>query len=69
MNIRTMPYRELNEISPDGEFILFDVWALNFSPRRFSDFKEFVRRAFDEYEDLHSLYPVREETTPFLNLR
>ena len=61
-NVRTrkrVPYKKLIKISADGEFILMNPQAIHLPNKERSEFRKFIRYAFDHHEELHELYPVK----------
>ena len=60
MKSRFLPFSDLVQISPDGDFILISPDALRLTDRRFADLRDFIEFAFEYHEHLAPLYPVEE---------
>ena len=69
MRSRFIPFSDLVQISPDGEYVLLHPRVIELPDKKFSEFRDFIQFAFEHYRELHPLYPLRAETINDAELR
>ena len=61
MRSKFIPFSDLVQISPDGEYVLLNPRVISLPERKFSDLRDFIQFAFENYELLSPLYPLKAE--------
>ena len=69
MRSKFLPFSDLVQISPDGEFILLDSRAISLPDKKFSKLRDFLEFAFEHHDKLSPLYPLKAETINDAGLR
>ena len=65
---KMIPYKDLIQISPDGRFVFLDYRAIHLPNKKFSDLMKFIGCAFNHYEELSQLYPLKRDEKSIMRL-
>lgn len=63
-----LPFLDLIQVSPDGEYVIMDSQAVDLPLDRFSELVDFIRFAFDHPQKISQVYPVTASQVPILAL-
>ena len=68
MRSKFMPFSDLVQVSPDGEFVFLDYSAIHLPNGELSNLIKLIGHAFDHYQEMHELYPLRRDKKRVLSL-
>lgn len=69
MSLQRVPFKDLIQISPDGEFVRLSSRMIRLQEGRFGKLWDFAFYALNHYAELYHDYPITDDPTFRLELR